>query len=222
MNPELIYKDYNTKFSDTTAILEAIVSDNHTHARWLNVLSYLEYIGSRKIFKTQKQDIMNEAILRHASDEARHALILKQLIEKLNIDEFESYETSNLLFGFSGFRYFQSLDSMVKKEITKDGRSKTETAYLCYVYVSLIIEIRANWLYDLYSKVLKKFNSPVSVSSIINDEVRHLADTLQEIEKIDTNQSNRINQFVKQESDYFYRFYESLRDNILLPASSNT
>ncbi|MES0491917.1 MAG: hypothetical protein ABUK01_18120 [Leptospirales bacterium] len=220
MNPELIYDEYNKKFPETNAILEAIVNNDQTHARWLNVLSYLEYIGSRKIFKTQTSEVMNETILRHASDEARHALILKQLIEKLDSNQLESYDSNNLLFGFSGFRYFQSLDAMVKNEIAKDARPKTQTAYLCYVYVSLIIEIRANWLYELYAKVLKKLNSPVSVSSIINDEVRHLADTLKEIENIDDKQVNRIEHFVQQESEYFNRFYEALRNNILASVDS--
>ena len=156
MDIKKIYQKYDNTFAEIKEVLEAIVMNNEHHARWLNVLSYLEYIGSRKIFKTQDPEIMNETILQHASDEARHAYHLKTMIEKLNVTSIESYKSGSMLAGYAANRYFQSLDSLVKNDISKDVIPHANSGYICYLYVSLIIEIRANWMYDVYAKVLKK------------------------------------------------------------------
>lgn len=194
-------------------LLGRIIKNDQLHARWLNVLSYLEYIGSRKIFKTQKQNIINEAILRHASDEARHALALKQMVEKLLGQETISFEKQGLLCGYSAFRYFQSLDIMVKKELSGD-QDDVDFSYRCYVYVSYIIEVRANWLYRIYSEELKQNNSSVSVGMIISDEIRHLDDMQEEIGRVDPNYERRIENFLAQEDSFFGRFLSNLEKNI--------
>ncbi len=193
--------------------LNDIIQNNELHARWLNMLSYLEFVGSRKIFKTQKTGILNEEILKHASDEARHALILKQMCLKLGINPDENnktYESDGLLCGYSAYRYFQSLDSMVKHDLDPKYGKEKDFSYRCYVYVSYIIEVRANWLYAIYSDILKQANSAVSVSGIINDEVRHLDDMEKEIRRVDPNCQARIPALLQKESDYFQRFLDTL------------
>ena len=210
MNFSEIYGEFDTQYSEIDNFFNQIIEDDNKHASWLNVLSYLEYIGSRKIFKTQKQEDMNEVILRHAADEARHALILKQMIEKLSVSDYGSYDTEHLMKGYSAYRYFQSLDSIVKKSFGNKRKNDREFTHLCYLYVSLIIEIRANWLYDHYSNALTRNNSPVNVSGIINDEIRHLEDTWNEIAKLDTGHLDRIKALSKSENNYFYNWYLNL------------
>ena len=194
-------------------LFERIIPDDELHAGWLNVLSYLEYMGSRKIFKTQKQDHIDEALLRHASEEARHALVLKQMVEKILPGQKNSYEHEGLLCGFSAFRYFQSLDAMVKRGLSNGGESR-DFSYRCYVYVSYIIEIRANWLYKIYSEELKKAGSSVSVNMIINDEIRHLEDMKEEIERTDPGYESRIEDFLKREERWFVRLIDNLEKSI--------
>ena len=48
------------------------------HARWLNMFSYLEYIGFRKIVKSQGAENLSLETLGHAVEEGRHALMLKK------------------------------------------------------------------------------------------------------------------------------------------------
>jgi hypothetical protein len=60
------------------SILKKIVNDATTHAQFLNTVSLLEHIGSRKILITQSNQNSSEFILSHAAEEARHALFLKR------------------------------------------------------------------------------------------------------------------------------------------------
>jgi len=192
-------------------ILTKIIANNDTHARWMNLLSYLEFIGSRKIFKTQKNGSINEELLKHASDEARHALVLKQMIGKLTTDKhFDRYDARYMMGSFSGYRYIQNLDSMVKKRFQSTHPAGADISYVCYVYVSYVIEVRANWLYDIYAQLLTRANSTVNVSAIINDEVRHLHDMTREIGEIDKSSQDNVRFFLEQESLLFERFLRSL------------
>jgi len=196
-------------------VLEQIVSNDKLHAQWLNVLSYLEFVGSRKIFKTQGRELLNESVLRHASDEARHALILKQLIEKLDLAGYDEYSNENMLCSFSAYRYFQSLDSIIKKNLLKENLTQLNRNSLCYLYVSHIIEIRANWLYRIYSSVLAKLNSKISIQTIINDEKKHLMETEELLLKLDKDLQNRVNHFLSGENIIFNRFFKSLRSHLI-------
>jgi rubrerythrin len=174
------------------------------------MLSYLEYIGSRKIFKTQEQGVLNEAILRHASDEARHALILKTMIERLTPGENSGYDPKELLCGYSAYRYFQSLDSIVKKTLQNRKAEFKNFAYACYVYVSHIIEIRANWMYAIYAECLDEKKSTVSVTAIINDEKNHLSDTELIIKNLDPRHGEYIYELDQKEKIIFLKFFNNI------------
>jgi hypothetical protein len=48
------------------SLIGAVVADPALHARWLNTFSYLEYVGFRKIVKSQRAEVLTAAILGHA------------------------------------------------------------------------------------------------------------------------------------------------------------
>ena len=62
------------------SLIGAVVADRALHARWLNTFSYLEYVGFRKIVKSQRAEGLTAAILGHACEEARHALSVHSLL----------------------------------------------------------------------------------------------------------------------------------------------
>jgi hypothetical protein len=51
--------------------IAAIVVDKKLHARWLNTFSYLEYIGFRKIVKSQMAEALTNKVISHALEEGR-------------------------------------------------------------------------------------------------------------------------------------------------------
>jgi hypothetical protein len=91
-------------------LILAVVADPALHARWLNTFSYLEFVGFRKIVKSQRAEVLTAAILGHACEEGRHALGLKKLAIMLGGAQFDSYAPEALLCGEDAAAYFQDLD----------------------------------------------------------------------------------------------------------------
>ena len=65
------------------ALLDQVISVPAKHYLWLRSLSYLEYIGYRKMVKALGYDEVNRGVFRHLSDEIRHSYMLRELAEKV-------------------------------------------------------------------------------------------------------------------------------------------
>ena len=103
---------------DIKAFLQQVVSHPLLHAKWLNTLSFLEHIGSRKIIKSQNSHTLNYVILQHISEETRHALFFKALIHKVNPKSCPTFEPQYLLAGDEAEDYFQSIDRYAEKDLS--------------------------------------------------------------------------------------------------------
>src|SRR5579884_874228 len=64
------------------ARLAAIASDPPLHARFLNMLSLLEHIGSRKIMTSKAMSDPASDVLKHLAEESRHAFFFKRAAER--------------------------------------------------------------------------------------------------------------------------------------------
>src|ERR1043165_2351782 len=62
----------------TRRLLDRIVVDREAHARFVNTLARLEYVGVRKILKSRRSGRLGPGGLQHILDEAVHALRLKK------------------------------------------------------------------------------------------------------------------------------------------------
>lgn len=94
---------------------DQLILNNHNHAKWLNMISYLEYRGARKIFRSLKTEDMTESILKHSYEESRHAYFLKKQAIKIGGDSFNSYRDTNRI-GVGQFKkYFYELDLLVNE-----------------------------------------------------------------------------------------------------------
>lgn len=157
-------------------ILRKIVKSDY-HIAWLNTLSMLEHMGSRKIHACQFGPDISEFILKHAQEEARHAYYFKKqvrkLLEQAERTDVPGYRTEALLAPKSAVRYFQSLDAVVRRELIKAGKFSPKAAY---ALVTLTIEKRAMTIYPLYNKILKEENTGIRIDSIIAEEENHLRD----------------------------------------------
>lgn len=195
-------------FNQINDILEFIIKDPQSHGRWLNTISYLKYIAAKKIVSSQSESYIDETTLRHVAEEIRHALFLKNLIAKIGLS-LPNYEYENLYCGFSFFRYFQSIDILVQKELLDIDNDK-EYLYLCYLYVSHLIEERANWLYHKYNSTLQRNNSSFALISVILEEARHLEMVQELLPQHDSAYHERIQRLNKEEASLFDRFYLTL------------
>ncbi len=153
--------------------LAQIITDQITHAKWLNSLSYLEYRGARKIMRALATEDIDEKVLNHSMEEVRHALFFKRLAIKLGGQDFGRYSDKTLLSENSIKNYFYQLDLAANALVAEFG-SKIEI----YQLVTWLIEERAMIVYQKYEILLQKRSSStnvkISLLPVLADESRHL------------------------------------------------
>ena len=59
-------------------VLSELVKHNELHAKFLNTISLMEYMGARKIVKSQLEKNVDSEVLAHMTEEIRHAQIFKK------------------------------------------------------------------------------------------------------------------------------------------------
>lgn len=154
--------------------LNNIVADVHRHALWLNTLSYLENCGAKLLAGCEHPTLVREEMLKHASEEFRHAYYLKSQISKVWPVGIDTYKVSELLGGFAALHYLTKLNVAISRLLKKQGFAGARLRGAAYALVSYAIEVRAEALYPAYQEALLAARSRVSVRSIIIEEAEHL------------------------------------------------
>ena len=149
----------------TLTLLNKIVSQPLLHSRFLNTLSFLEYIGTRKIIKSQSSNYFNSELLEHLNEEARHSLFFKKLAQK-QAGHPLGFRAEELLLKKESENYFQKLDQKAKE--------LSSNPFFNYLYTTWAIETRALYLYSLYDKILKDHSFPFSLRFVLKEEEEHL------------------------------------------------
>ncbi|KPH14360.1 hypothetical protein [Chryseobacterium sp. ERMR1:04] len=163
-------------------LLERMVQDNETHAKWLNTLSFMENAGARKISACEHPTKVSLIQLKHAAEEHRHAYYLKKQIGKLDPDFCKTYDNTELLAPIATRQYLHSLDVKACRYIQKAFQlKKEELKYAAYLFVTYAIEVRADELYPVYQDVLTKESSKIMVKSIILEEEGHLEEMINQL-----------------------------------------
>jgi hypothetical protein len=156
-------------------LFSKVVKTPSLHSRWLNTLSMMENAGAKKIKNCEHPVLVNEIILKHSAEEARHAHYLKKQIGKIEKGSCPTYEKRYLLAPDQSYYYLHSLDVQVCRYLKKEfGYKGDDLKYAAYLLVTYAIEVRADELYPKYQAVLTQTNSPVNVRSIIVEEEGHL------------------------------------------------
>jgi len=189
-------------------LIGAIVADPALHARWLNTFSYLEYVGFRKIVKSQRAEGLTAAILGHACEEGRHALGLKKLAIKLGGARFDSYAPEAMLCGEEAEAYFQDLDKACDE--TFAGRSEAERGKLTYCYVTWLVERRALDVYGIYKEALGDSDVARKLGGLLAEETKHLADVEALLHIGDPEFSTRSKEFEAVEATLYQNFIDAL------------
>lgn len=217
-----LYKNWKTSIDDDNLemILYPIIKNDNLHHRFLYTLSYLENCGAKKIKAMEPAKGSTLLILKHAAEEARHAYFFRRQILKLNKDPDEDIE----LLGKRGSRnYLNNLDIKISK-CCRDilGLNKNELKMASYLLTTFCVEIRAEWLFDIYQELLNKKGININLSSIIKEEENHLDEMILELEK-NEKFLNILSLCLEIEEDLFFNFYNALKKDLKcksLPAKS--
>lgn len=201
-------RDENKRFeAPVRAFLDAIVRDPPAHARFMNMLSMLEHMGSRKIMLSQMNRTLTEETLSHLSEEARHAYFFKRHAERIGGAKLDGFTDENAMCRIPAAMYFGRLDAGISKEVGDEA---------AYQWVSLIIELRACWLYEIYQDVLESSGVALSLKALLAEEDQHLADMFSQC----GGRHDLLKKLSAYETSLFAKFWAVLAQEIVLRAAA--
>jgi len=200
--------------------IATIVADPILHAKWLNTFSFLEYVGFRKIVKSQRAEALSAAVLNHALEEGRHALGLKKLAVKLGGLSFDSYAPETMLCGEEAEAYFQELDGACDAAFS--DLPEAERAKLVYCYVTWLIERRALDVYGVYKQALGASEIARKLDGLLAEEIRHLAEVEAWLQAGDPSFPTRSKEFEAVETRLYETFVEALARDLAQHKSLST
>jgi hypothetical protein len=186
------------------ARLASFCADPPLHARFLNMLSLLEHIGSRKIMASTAQNWPRDR-LRHLAEESRHAYFFKRAAEKIAGRPLDYSPPDTLAAPFARF-YMGRLDANIARSLN------AKAATLAYLYMSLIVELRAVWAYLLYQTVLAERDCGINLKSLLAEEDLHLDSMLAQLSDRDADFADRIVRFCAFENSGFRRLWRAIED----------
>lgn len=192
------------------ACMDTIAEDKDVHARFLNTLSMMEHMGSRRIMITQSNAGLGQETLKHMSEEVRHAFFFKRQADKMAGRSMEYAENDMIAAPFARM-YFKRLESY----IALDVKDEAEPLRIAYLYMSMIIEFRAVWSFELYQKCLDDAGIKLSLKSLLAEEQGHLTEMEENLANLDADTSERINHFLAKERVLFERLLGRLESAAL-------
>ena len=175
------------------------------HAKFLNTLSFMEYMGSRKILKSQRAESITFELLSHTAEEIRHAQTFKKIALKMSDGKVSSYSAEHLFCGVEAATYFQTLDQ------TAAQRLGAPDSWANYLLTTLLIEERANQIYPFYEEILAAAGYPGYLKLIVREENSHLQDIAAEITGNTPISPTLLDELRKIEGAAFTKFTASLK-----------
>jgi len=174
------------------------------HLRFLNTLSLMEHIGSRKIMASQAKQGLSGDTLRHLAEETRHAYFFKHAAETIARRPL-GYDAGETIAGAAARFYMGRLDA----GIARDFPGNTVNP-LPYLYMSLIVELRAVWFYRLYQETLSEHENMPSLRSVLAEEELHLSAMLAHLTEADPGFPSRVTRFQALEQQRFRVLWDAV------------
>lgn len=203
---------------DILPILARLIHHPGRHARFLNTLSLLEYIGVRKILKSQPAETLSAGMLEHVLEEARHAYVLKQLALRVGGEAVATYAAPALLCGEEARRYIQTLDRSAEIDLKESRLPAGGAPAVNYLYTTLLIEERAGAVYPLYEPLLAQVGLGGILAGIVREEEGHLTAVMRRVMAEDAAHAPRLERLRRAERRAYAAFVGALDRESAEPA----
>ncbi|MCO4795515.1 MAG: hypothetical protein KC493_17480 [Bacteriovoracaceae bacterium] len=174
MNFDIVILEKKSSLQQLNKIFTLVSSSNNLHIQFLELISYLELQGAKKISKLRKKYNSNNFINHHMKEEFSHSKFLKDLSLKIGVRP----QGSNV-FLKNGFvrNYLSLLEVFICKSLKQIKPNPSQKlSYLTYLLVTYAIEVRAISFYNTYSDHCLKNDIPLSFNSLLEDEEKHLTE----------------------------------------------
>ncbi len=188
--------------------LDQITQNPSQHHLWLRSLSYLEYIGYRKMVKSVPYTQVNTGVYHHLSDEIQHSFMLREIADKQFGNTVAMEKVTSLVE--IAEHYFQGLDSQIDDWI--QSKLGQKDPYASYVWVSYTIEKRAMKVYPQYLAKLSEAPIKIAIQKIIKDEAEHLSYLEEILEKLPESISLKNAPVLEIEGKCFENFIERMEE----------
>jgi rubrerythrin len=198
-----------TDSNPLNSFLTDVLSAGPRHYHWLKSLSYLEYIGYRKMVKAVPYSEVNHGVYHHLNDEIQHSFMLRELAEKSLGENSLTPETLKAMTQIAE-DYFQGIDAKAHRDVIKV--LGTENHYLCYLGVSYAVEKRAMKVYPHYFSKLGDPSLKHVLQKIIKDESEHLSYLEGIINRFPPIDFLRDTSFLKAEEEHFHFYLEAMNE----------
>lgn len=185
------------------------------HGRFLNTLSLLEYIGARKIMKSQEETHITPTVLGHMVEEIRHAQIVKKIAIKVGGSSLKTYTEPSLLCGDEGRAYIQAIDHKAEEVLG------VKNSVANYLLTTLIVEERAQELYPYYDQLLAPLGLNGPLKAIFREEEEHLAQVTEMLRIQNLCTDEMFEKVRAVERDYFENFFKQVQKQIDNHESAN-
>ncbi len=191
--PQLV-QSFSHNNEDLREWTERVFTDLLTDSefRWLfcNTLSYMEHIGSYKIMATQQGDVIDYPTLKHLNEETGHAVLFKRHAERFKGSGLD-YAESQLIAPAYARAYFSRLEVSMVRYFGRDANYRT-----IYLYMSLIVEFRAVWAYEILAGCIEKAGFDFSLTKLLAEEQGHLNSMVRRLDE--------DGQFSREPVEYFW------------------
>lgn len=196
-------------------LLSQIISNDTSHARFLNTLSFMENAGARKISASEHPETVSLMILKHAAEEHRHAYYLKKQLDKITPDLCTTYARESLIAPSESCSYLNRLDVLTSRYLKKElGLTGPDLRFAAYLFVTYAIELRADELYPLYQQELSKTQHKVTVKSIILEEAGHLEEMILQLEEFSADWQSHAAVIIDIEHRLFTKWIAAMQEAI--------
>lgn len=190
------------------ALLERVIAEPARHARFVNTLSLMEYIGARKILKSQPAAGFTLELLAHVSEEIRHAHVLKRLALKLD-PAVETYAPEFLLAPAAASGYMQAVDRAAEADLAATGNAAQP--WVNYLYTTLLVEERAGGFYPAYAERLAPLGHAAVIQGILREEENHLRQVVDHLLRDDADGRARLDRLRVVEATAFEKWLTEMQ-----------
>lgn len=201
--------------------LVPVAANNEHLARYLNLISYIEYIGTRALVMSFQPAEVDFLSLGHVLEEARHAFFFRRLAAKLTARNL-TYSAQDTASGESARRYVNRTAAGFNRIISGRKISEQRRISLTVLYTSAVLEVRAVWWYRNLQQVLLQQGSSISLQPILVDEANHLNRLEVELTQHDPEWASVMEQMFLLDRRNFSRFNAAALRALGINNKSNT
>ena len=190
----------------TKELFDQMCGSSEFTSPFMNMISYMEHIGSYKIMATQYGSAMDYSTLKHLQEETGHAVLFKRHAERLNGNHLD-YSAEAMLAPASARMYFSKLEALLIQRFRE-----TENSRLIYLYMSLLVEFRAVWAYKLLQESVDVHGLEISLDKLLAEEHGHLHSMVRRLDEDGFYKLEDVRELWKEEKILFTRLMNTVSE----------